>query len=190
MTERDNSGSINPRIDHDSPVQEFTDLLEAAGVGYALIGGHAVNAWVTPRFTRDVDFFAEASDDGMARLEQSLIRLGFHYGRRQPGDDNSGPDFVQMVNAIGENQVDIQTAKTEYQVGVIQRAIEAVPSRVSVATPEDLIVLKLIASRSKDRIDLDNLARLPNLDWAYIEEWAETWQVTDRLVKLRTSLDE
>jgi hypothetical protein len=116
--------------------------------------------------------------------------LGFRYGRRQLGDDDSGPDFVQMMDDTGENSVDIQTAKTDYQVGVIRRAIAAHPSRVTVATPEDLIILKLIASRSKDRIDLDNLARLNGLDWAYIETWAETWEVTDRLAKLRASLDE
>ena len=29
--------------------------LDAAGIAYSIIGGHAVNAWLEPRFTADVD---------------------------------------------------------------------------------------------------------------------------------------
>jgi hypothetical protein len=36
-------------------------------------------------------------------------------------------------------------------------------------TPEDLIVMKLIAHRPKDRIDLLGLVALPGLDWSYVE---------------------
>jgi hypothetical protein len=36
-------------------------------------------------------------------------------------------------------------------------------------SPEDLVVLKLIAHRPKDLIDLRNLLALPDLDWSYIE---------------------
>ena len=190
MNEHEHSDSLNPRLEPENRIEPLARLFEAAGLGFVLIGGHAVNAWVPPRLTADVDFFAEASEIGMRTVEAALEALGFRYERLQPGDDDSGPDFVRMIGASGFSPIDIQTAKTEYQVGVIQRAITAEPGDVPVASPEDLIVLKLIASRSKDRVDLDNLARLPLLDWAYIEQWAETWQVTDRLAKLRASLDE
>ena len=50
-----------------------------------------------------------------------------------------------------------------------------------VATVEDLIVLKLIADRTKDQADLEGLLALGALDWAYVERWATTWGVLDRL---------
>jgi hypothetical protein len=78
----------------------------------------------------------------------------------------------------------VQTAKTEFQREVLRRA--AVRHDGShVATPEDLIVMKLIAHRPKDRIDLLGLVALPGLDWSYVERWADEWQVRDRLDTLR-----
>ena len=47
--------------------------------------------------------------------------------------------------------------------------------------------MKLIADRAKDAIDLAGLARLPSIDWAYIERWAVEWGVTDRLARVRSS---
>lgn len=52
---------------------------------------------------------------------------------------------------------------------------------------EDLLVLKLIADRRRDRIDLEGLAALPDLDWAYIERWCNAWGIADRLHALRRS---
>jgi hypothetical protein len=57
--------------------------------------------------------------------------------------------------------------------------------RERVATPEDLIVLKLIADRPKDRQDLLGLVALPDLDWAYVARWAAEWDVAERLAALR-----
>lgn len=46
-------------------------------------------------------------------------------------------------------------------------------------------MLKLIADRPKDRIDLDGLAALEGIDWAYVEGWAREWDLLDRLARIR-----
>jgi hypothetical protein len=75
-------------------------------------------------------------------------------------------------------------AKTEFQREALRRAAGS-GTNPRVATPEDLIVMKLIANRAKDQIDLLGLAQLDKLDWDYIEHWAREWDVTDRLRVLR-----
>jgi hypothetical protein len=80
--------------------------------------------------------------------------------------------------------VEIQAAKTALQHDVVCRARTS-SEGVRVATPEDLIVLKLIADRPKDRQDLLGLVALPDLDWAHVERWAAEWDVADRLASLR-----
>jgi hypothetical protein len=79
--------------------------------------------------------------------------------------------------------VDQQVAKTEYQSILIDRAVSGEVSGLSVATPEDLIVLKLLAMRSQDQRDIALLVDLrgDTLDWAYIEHWAEAWDVVKEL---------
>jgi hypothetical protein len=54
------------------------------------------------------------------------------------------------------------------------------------STPEDLIVMKLIADRPKDHLDLLGLLRLDGLDWTYIEGWVAEWGVAERLRELRS----
>ncbi len=58
-------------------------------------------------------------------------------------------------------------------------------ARLAVATPEDLIVMKLIANRAKDRADLDGRVRLEGLDWTYVERWAAEWEVLELLRRVR-----
>lgn len=165
------------------PVRMVTALLAESGVAYALIGGHAVNVWVAPRFTRDVDVTVQASTHEMARLTESLRAAGLQLDLVFGADLPSGADFVRFSSSDGVLVLELQSAKTDFQREVVRRARE--DQGVRVASPEDLIVLKLIANRSKDMVDLQNLAALAALDWPYIEQWATSWGVRDRLERLR-----
>ena len=172
-------------VDRRDPLAELGKILDGSQVQYALIGGHAVNAWLEPRFTADVDVTVQAGPDAFTRLRAALTRAGFavlaEHGDGQP----SGPDFARFRSLDGLMTLEIQVAKTELQAEVLRRAARTPASGMLVATPEDLIVLKLIADRAKDQIDLLGLARLPRIDWAYVERWAADWQVMDRLRRLR-----
>ncbi len=159
-------------------------LLDEIGVPYALIGAHGVNAWLEPRFTADVDLTAASTSEEMGRLRRGLLAAGFRVAREHGAALPSGPDFVRFVAPDGELLLEVQAAKTTFQREVVRRAV-ASSSGLRVATIEDLIVLKLIADRPKDQGDLDGLARLPGIDWAYVERWAREWEVGARLERLR-----
>lgn len=165
-------------------LSDVAALLVQSGVSYAVIGGHAVNAWLEPRFTADIDITIVATPDDLKRLREVFGAAGFdaklEYGAGQP----SGPDFLRLVSADGSTVVEFQVAKTELQRAVVSRA-KVSPAAVRVATPEDLLVLKLIADRAKDRVDLQGLVRLPDLDFAYVEAQCHDWGIADRLAELR-----
>jgi hypothetical protein len=166
------------------PLEQLARLFESAQVPYAVIGAHAVNAWLEPRFTADVDVTIAAGSATIARLRAALEGAGYALDREYGGGAPSGPDFVRFVSGDGAVRLELQSAKTEFQREVVARAVGA-SGGVRVATVEDLIVLKLIADRPKDQIDLQGLVRLPALDWAYVEHWAREWQVLDRLERAR-----
>lgn len=157
--------------------------LDRAGVEYAVIGAHAVNAWVEPRFTGDFDITVQADIDAFARLEQALAAEGYERAATQGGELSSGPDFVRFTSSDGSIDLEVQVAKTQFQREAIERARK--PDELRVATPEDLIVMKLIAYRPKDRADLAGLVMLPDIDWDYVERWSNEWQVGERLRKVR-----
>lgn len=161
-------------------------VLEEAELDYALIGAYAVNAWIEPRLTADIDIVAVASVDRMAQVRQVLARHNYVAEGEQGAEQPSGPDFIRFREASDSVLLEIQIAKTDYQSEVVRRA-QTGDDGIRIATPEDLIIMKLIAYRPKDRIDLEGLVRLPQLDWRYIEHWAGEWGVSDRLTEQRAA---
>ncbi|MBX3028164.1 nucleotidyl transferase AbiEii/AbiGii toxin family protein [bacterium] len=159
-------------------------LLASLGSDYAIIGAHAVNCWLEPRVTADIDVTVAADRARLDALRARFAREGFRVAREHGADAPSGPDFVRFVSADGEIVIELQAAKTAFQREVVRRAVPT-PLGLRVATVEDLIVLKLIADRTKDQSDLEGLLGLGALDWAHVEKWAAAWGVFDRLQRKR-----
>ena len=166
-------------------IDEVARVLAEARASYALIGGHAVNLLLEPRFTADIDVTI-AADPALAGVRSALLLAGYRVEREHGAAQPSGPDFVRYVDDDG-TALELQTAKTALQRSVIARARNH--GGVFVATPEDLIILKAIANRPKDQIDLLGLVRLPNLDWTYIDLHASDWGVESVLSRIRTLAD-
>jgi hypothetical protein len=81
MATRDESGLL----------RELVDLLEKEGVRYAVIGGHAVNAYAQPLFGLDVELVIEASRraDVEAELQKRLRVEAFEHSMNvsKPGSN-------------------------------------------------------------------------------------------------------
>jgi hypothetical protein len=169
----------------DDPLGVLAQALAEADIEYAVIGGHAVNAWLEPRFTADIDVTMTAGTPQLDRLTAALERRGFAIAAQYGEDQPSGPDFVRFESVDPRVVLEFQSAKTRLQDDVIRRAQQD-ERGLRVATPEDLIVLKLIANRPKDRIDLVGLTALPDLDWAYVEGCAVEWDLGGRLTEFRS----
>lgn len=168
----------------DDPLAFLAALLASTGVDYAVIGGHAVNCWLEPRLTVDIDVTVAADRGHLDSLRARLLSDGFRVIREHGTAGPSGPDFIRFVSADGEIVVEVQAAKTAFQREVVRRAVST-RDGLRVATVEDLIVLKLIADRTKDQADLEGLAGLAGVDWSYVERWAAAWGVLDRLMRTR-----
>lgn len=163
-------------------VDEVARILSGAAADYVLIGGHAVNVVLEPRFTADIDVTIAAEPAALARARAALLAAGFRVEREHGAAQPSGPDFVRFVDDDG-TILELQTAKTALQRSAIARA--QIHAGVRVATPEDLIVFKAIANRPKDQIDLLGLVRLPNIDWAYVDVEARNWSVDAVIANVR-----
>lgn len=163
-------------------VEDVAGILSGASAAYTLIGGHAVNVVLEPRFTADIDVTIAAEPAALARARAALLAAGFRVEREHGAAQPSGPDFVRFVDDEG-TILELQTAKTALQRSAIARAHDH--GGVRVATPEDLIVFKAIANRPKDQIDLLGLARLPGLDWSYVDVQARDWGVEAVIARVR-----
>lgn len=173
----------------DAAAREFIDLFERLGVPYAVMGGLAVRLHALPRPTFDVDFMAAIPRDGLLALFDSAEGLGFAVPEAQRSgwvDDVHGLPVVKFQWLLEDRTIDVDVfiAECDFQREILKRR-----QRHSGAgwegwfvTAEDLILLKLLADRPKDRADIaDILVIQGKLDEAYLRLWAERLGVTEGL---------
>lgn len=151
------------------------EILDAAGVEWALIGGLAALRYrATPRLTVDADFLA-SRDPALAAAFRAA-----GYEVSEVGDPGEEPHLL-LVRGHGD-VIDVLLSVVDYQDVALRRAVD------HVLTVEDVIVHKLIAWRPRDRNDIASILEtgIP-LDEDYIAEWAERWEVTERWAEARAS---
>ena len=169
-------------------LRDLVGLLEEIGLPYAVMGGWAVRAHGLPRPTYDVDITVAFAREDLPSLFKRIDALGYDVGDQYVGGWLDAvadmPLFKASTFIEGRTLVaDIFVAENEFQRSLIARRVrtevDGLPAWL--VTPEDLIVLKLVADRVRDRADvLDVLIMNPKLDQAYIESWAERLGVTQK----------
>jgi hypothetical protein len=164
---------------------------------WAIIGAVARNAWAPPRATTDLDLTVVADDEILASVSRVLESLGYARVREQRAESGDTlPDIVIFRTEEAElRQVDVLVAKTAFEADVLRRAetISVEEQVLPVATPESLVVYKLLADRPRDREDIRAILRTQGrtarpFDWMYVERWSEFWKIRDRLERLRVEL--
>lgn len=152
-------------------LERTTRTLEQAGIPYAIIGGHAVRAWVAQvdeaavRTTRDVDILLRRSDFPAA--QSALEAVGFVY-RHVRGIDM----FLDGAEAKARDAVHVLFAGEK----VTREDLIAAPdvsdseeiNRHRTLTLEALVRMKLTSYRRKDQMHL--------LDMLDVELIDETWK--------------
>lgn len=176
-------------------LRDLVGLLEEIGDPYAVMGGWAVRAHGLPRPTYDVDVTVAIGRDKLPMLFERIDALGYDVGDQYRGGWLDAvadmPLFKASTFVDGRTLVaDIFIAENEFQDSLIARRvrgeIDGLPAWL--VSPEDLILLKLVADRVRDRADVfDVLIMNLKLDQSYIEHWAERLGVTQ---KWRDALDE
>jgi hypothetical protein len=167
--------------------------LDSAAVPYAVIGGCARNAYAEPRATKDVDLVVAGDLTSYAAVEQALQLGGFTRASGVQAPDDSVPDLVLYRDARGR-RVDVLFAKTEFERSALARrewrsSFESI--RLPIVTPEDLVVYKLIAGRTQDWADVEQVLlalaiEARSFDWEYVEGWCRAWDVADRVERARS----
>jgi len=167
-------------------LRKTVGIIERAGVPYAVIGGHAVRAWVAQvdeaavRTTRDVDILIREED--LPTLIEAMSQSGFHHRETLGLDmfveepDVSARDAVYVlfcgrVERDGEPNPDIEpnTRTSDFQ---------------TVELPT-LVRMKLNAFRRKDHVHLLDMISLKMID----ESWLELYPEELRL-RLKELLDD
>lgn len=135
-----------------------------------IAGGLAVSFYDKTRATMDMDFVGMV---GIKQYARDLQNIGFRKETvRLPGlmmemftKGKHGADFMAF-----ENQ--------EFEKTVISRAIPSsiYGHKVRIVSLEDLIIMKKMSSRTKDKADLEGLEKL-KYDSIYVDQWMSNLKI-------------
>lgn len=156
--------------------------LAAFEIQYALIGGLATSLRSQPRFTKAVDFLLKIPSLVLPGLLEDLLSRGFTFDRMTVVREWNQRQMVVM--SYQGVRVDwLKPILPTYQ-HILDRATEEISDAgpIQVATIEGLILLKLIAFRPQDLLDIDNLlaACEKSLDLPWIQsEWRSITSIDD-----------
>ncbi len=149
-------------------LMRVTQVLDAAGVAYAVIGGNAVAAWMAAvdpgatRATKDVDLLLRRSDLG--RAEQALAPVGLFR------DEVRGVvAFMEVDDPMPSPGVHVVLAGEKVRESASYAAPDveqAGPSKSGflVLNLRSLVAMKLDANRRVDQVHIEDLLRVGLID--------------------------
>lgn len=171
-----------------APFRDFVELFERLGIPSALIGGLAVSVHGIPRPTHDLDFTIAIDRSRLGELFDAAVELGYSVSdefARGWVDEVAGMPLIRVRQWLRGKSVDIDIflAESRFQASLLARRMRLEVDDVLawVASPEDLILLKLVAARPRDIGDvMDICLAQGQLDEPYLRHWAKELHVLSR----------
>jgi hypothetical protein len=167
------SDLLEPLLGPVTAVQQLIDAFDQQGI---IIGGVAVSLLSQPRLTADADAMFLLSLDDLPRLIEKAQTFGL-----TPRIPDAIPfarqsRVVLLKHDASGIHVDISLGLLPFEVEAVERSEEfqAGNLRLRLPTPEDLIILKAVAHRPKDMLDIAAIvAAHPNVDANRVAFWVQ-----------------
>lgn len=173
-------------------LKQIAERLTASGIPYMLTGSMAMAVYSIPRMTRDIDFIVEYTPEDAERIgklfaEDCYVDIE---SIREAALERSSFNIIHnewLVKADFIPRKDEVYRKLEFER---RRTVTIEGARIAVVTPEDLVLSKLYWARDSESERQQRDVRMliqsrVELDWPYLEQWAERLGVSAMLERAR-----
>lgn len=172
-----------------------TRVLDALGIPHLVGGSLASSLHGIPRLTQDSDVVAAIPLDKADRLVE-LLTKDFYVDTEAVKQAIRNKKAFNAIHLTEHFKVDIFVPKDEaYSRTELDRGIEVEIDgmKLVVASPEDIVLQKLVWYRKGREVserqwsDVLGVLRVnqDDLDWSYIDTWAEYLKIADLVDKAR-----
>lgn len=175
-----------------APVAAIQRLIEKYDDQGIIIGGVAASLLGQPRLTADADALLLLSIDEVPRLIALAEAEGLHPRLPDAVDFARRSRVVLLRHTESGIDVDISLGLLPFEVEAVERSQEYRAGSVTVRlpTPEDLIILKAVAHRPKDMLDIEAVITAnPYLDKERIGYWVQQFAELLEMPELWTDVE-
>lgn len=169
MSEADQIGSF-----HD-PLEALSKLLSHFGDRGVVIGGIATSLLGEARFTEDLDAMVLLGVDDIPHFLARAKEEGIEPRISQAEDFARRNRVLLLRHAPSQTDIDVSLGVLPFEEEIVERSIVHEIDdtlQIRLPTPEDLIIMKAIAHRPKDLLDIQGIIQShPDLDRERIRNW-------------------
>ena len=165
--------SIAPLL---APLQALQNLLAEYNHQGVIIGGIAASLLGTPRFTVDLDAVFLLSIDDIPELLQEAARQGIEPRIPDAMSFARKNRVLLLRHTASSTDIDLSLGILPFEYEMVERSnlVNVGKLQLRLPTPEDLIIMKAIAHRPKDLMDIQAIAASHHdLDKMRIRYWVE-----------------
>ena len=173
------------------PLEAMMRWFDAAGVHAVIIGGVAASLLGKPRLTKDID--AVVLDAGAESLIASAAPFGFLPRIVDAVDFARNTRMLLLRYTEGGIDIDLSLGGLPFEYEVFDRSsmIDVSPGvSIRVGSPEDIIVMKAVAGRGRDIMDIENIIQAsPDLDVERIRHWVREFSAVLEMPEIHDTLE-
>ena len=140
---------------------EFIALLNKNSVRYLVVGGYAFSFHAEPRYTKDIDFFVDGTEENAERLLNVLSEFGFKDIALKKDDFTKPGNIIQL--GVPPVRIDLMTSVTGLDFAPAwENRITGTYGSVSAffISKPDLIQNKIATGRKQDLSDVEKLQKI------------------------------
>lgn len=181
--------SIEPFYAPIAALQRVIEHFDNRGI---LIGGVAASLLGQPRLTADADALLLLSMNEIPKLIELAQREGLQPRIPDVISFAQRSRVVLLRHEESGINVDISLGLLPFEIEAVERSAEyqAGALRIRLPTPEDLIILKAVAHRPKDMLDIEGVLKTQDsLDTVRIEFWVHQFADLLETPELWTDLE-
>ena len=153
---------------------KLSEGFEKQNIPYMIIGGQAVLVYGEPRLTKDIDVTLGVGVERLPDVLRLVEAMGFKVLTANPVEFVRKAMVLPCQDTASGIRVDIVFSFSPYERQAMSRVrrVRLEGKEVCFASPEDLLIHKVIAGRPRDWEDIQTVFRKnPGVDRNYIEKW-------------------
>ncbi|RLF97655.1 MAG: hypothetical protein DRN49_07215 [Thaumarchaeota archaeon] len=156
-------------------IKTIAQKLQEEKISYMIIGAGALLAYGLPRLTKDIDITLGISPEDADEIIKICKKLNLKILTSNPESFVKKTMVLPALDKKSGFRIDFIFSTSEYEKQALKRAkrFKVENFYVRFASPEDIIIHKLIAGRARDIEDIKNLLAKRQVDFAYIKSWLE-----------------
>jgi len=153
--------------------------LDQRGLAYMVIGGQAVLLYGEPRLTRDIDITLAAGVERLPEILEMVRELEWQVLVTSPAEFVRETMVLPCLEPASGIRIDLIFSFSPYERQAMERVrrVKMGSAYVRFASPEDVIIHKVIAGRPRDLEDARTiLIKNPDVDRRYIRDWLKRFE--------------